>query len=59
MNDISLPPAAVAGQPIDQIDTPALLLDLDAFERNLETMQDSARKAGIKLRPHAKAHKCP
>lgn len=59
MNVISLPPAAVAGQALVQIDTPALLLDLDAFERNLDRMQDSARRAGVQLRPHAKAHKCP
>lgn len=59
MNAISLTPAAVPGQALNQIDTPALLLDLDAFERNLDRMQDGARRAGVQLRPHAKAHKCP
>ena len=38
--------------------TPALLLDLDAFEKNLARMAESAGKSGKKLRPHAKAHKC-
>ena len=54
-----LPPAAVAGAPLDSVDTHALLLDLDAFERNLGRMQAAADAAGIGLRPHAKAHKCP
>ncbi|MGT2490475.1 DSD1 family PLP-dependent enzyme [Cupriavidus basilensis] len=51
------PPAA--GQPAATIDTPALVLDLDAFERNPAQMQQAADKAGVQLRPHAKAHKCP
>jgi D-threonine aldolase len=55
----SLPPAAVHGMPLDSVDTPALLLDLDAFERNLDRMQAAADAAGVQLRPHAKAHKCP
>jgi len=42
----------------NEIATPALLLDLDEFERNLLRMADSARTAGKRLRPHAKAHKC-
>jgi D-serine deaminase-like pyridoxal phosphate-dependent protein len=37
--------------------TPALLLDLDAFEANLRAMADFATGAGRKLRPHVKAHK--
>jgi D-serine deaminase-like pyridoxal phosphate-dependent protein len=48
---------ATPGIPLADVDTPALLLDLDAFERNVATMAEAAR--GIRLRPHAKAHKCP
>lgn len=40
-----------------RIDTPALVLDLDAFDRNLTTMAALARERGIGLRPHAKTHK--
>jgi 3-hydroxy-D-aspartate aldolase len=40
------------------IPTPAALLDLDAFEANLERMAAQMRKSGKALRPHAKAHKC-
>ncbi|MDF3837805.1 DSD1 family PLP-dependent enzyme [Cupriavidus basilensis] len=56
---LRLAPPAVAGQPAATIDTPSLVLDLDVFERNLAQMQQAADKAGVHLRPHAKAHKCP
>lgn len=42
-----------------EIVTPALVLDLAAFERNLGKMQDRADAAGLKLRPHGKMHKSP
>ena len=51
--------AAKPGDPISAIDTPALVLDLDAFERNLERMAAALRGTGVRLRAHAKAHKCP
>ena len=41
------------------VDTPALLLDLDAFERNLDRMDAALAGKKISLRPHAKSHKCP
>jgi D-serine deaminase-like pyridoxal phosphate-dependent protein len=41
-----------------ELPTPALLLDLDAFEANLARAAHEAKVAGKKLRPHAKAHKC-
>ena len=44
---------------IDQIDTPALLFDLDQVERNVASMADVAREAGVALRPHVKTHKSP
>jgi 3-hydroxy-D-aspartate aldolase len=40
------------------IPTPAALLDLDAFEVNLERMAAQVRKSRKAIRPHAKAHKC-
>jgi D-serine deaminase-like pyridoxal phosphate-dependent protein len=39
--------------------TPALLLDLAAFEANLRTMAEHCQKASCGFRPHAKTHKCP
>jgi len=46
------------GDPLGAIDTPALVVDLDALERNLDLMANAVRGAGIALRPHAKSHKC-
>jgi len=43
----------------DEIPTPALLLDLDRFERNISKMAAWIAAAGKKLRPHSKTHKCP
>jgi 3-hydroxy-D-aspartate aldolase len=53
------PPPAEPGAPVDEVDTPALLIDLDALEKNLDLMAALAREAGVKLRPHAKTHKSP
>ena len=47
------------GMPLADVDTPALILDLDAFEHNLKLLNDSLAGCGIKVRPHAKSHKCP
>src|SRR6185312_6513953 len=41
------------------LDTPALLLDLDRFEYNVATMADRFRRCGVAWRPHAKAFKSP
>ena len=51
--------AARPGDAVSAIDTPALVLDLDAFERNLERMAAALRGTTVRLRAHAKAHKCP
>src|SRR5271154_5446635 len=52
-------PPAQPGMPEDEIDTPALLIDLDAFEGNLDTMAARLAGTGAKLRAHAKTHKSP
>ncbi len=49
--------SALIGQSVDNIDTPALVIDLDAMERNLRVMQRFAEQHHVKLRPHAKMHK--
>jgi 3-hydroxy-D-aspartate aldolase len=53
------PPPAEIGSSLADIDTPALVLDLDAFERNVARMADAVKSRGVRLRPHAKSHKCP
>ena len=50
---------ACVGQSLDAIETPALIVDLDDFERNLRTMNDLLTSyPDIQLRGHAKTHKC-
>ncbi len=43
----------------DDIPTPALLVDLDLMEANIEGMSRFVREASLGLRPHMKTHKCP
>lgn len=43
----------------DALDTPALLVDLDRLERNIERMKSLVAGTGVALRPHVKTHKCP
>src|SRR5665647_2311566 len=45
------------GDPVAKVSTPALVIDLDAMERNLAAMAGFARSHGVRLRPHAKMHK--
>lgn len=51
------PPPAEPGMREAEVDTPALLIDLDAFEHNLDTMAALLAPTGAKLRAHAKTHK--
>lgn len=54
---MNAPPAEI-GMPLEEVDTPALLVDLDAFEHNLRRLAEEVETRGIRLRPHAKTHKC-
>ncbi len=51
--------AAQPGDRLSAVDTPALVLDLDAFERNLQRMAGALKGSDVRLRAHAKSHKCP
>ncbi len=55
---MATPPPALVGSPLADVDTPALLIDLDAFERNLASMAQGVAATRTRLRPHAKTHKC-
>jgi 3-hydroxy-D-aspartate aldolase len=48
---------ALPGWREDQVQTPALILDLDALEANIARMARAAQAAGLALRPHGKMHK--
>ncbi len=50
---------AVVGMRLEEVDTPALVVDLDAFERNLRRMMDAVAGSGVRVRAHSKTHKCP
>ena len=54
---MNLAQAARVGDAVSAIDTPALVIDLDAMERNIQRMAEFARTHGMRLRPHAKTHK--
>ncbi|HEY6929854.1 MAG TPA: alanine racemase [Thermoanaerobaculia bacterium] len=44
---------------IGEIPTPAVLIDLEVLQANIDRQASRARAAGVKLRPHAKTHKSP
>lgn len=43
---------------LEEVPTPAAVLDLDVLERNLDRMARRCRSLGVRLRPHVKTHKC-
>ena len=47
------------GTPVDQLDTPALVVDLDVLERNIDTLHSFFRQRQAKVRPHVESHRCP
>ena len=47
-----------SGMHIDQLATPALLLDVRVLENNLDRMAARSEELGVALRPHIKTHKC-
>ncbi len=51
-------PARV-GDELSEVDTPTLIVDLDAYERNLGLMASIVGDSGKAFRPHAKTHKSP
>src|SRR5919206_1691495 len=55
--DLDLSRARPAPERIDEIETPAVLIDLDRVERNLRRWQDFCDAHGLANRPHIKTHK--
>jgi 3-hydroxy-D-aspartate aldolase len=54
---VGLDVPAEPGMRLEDIATPALIVDLDAFERNVETLRKFIETNGVRLRAHAKTHK--
>ena len=57
MTRISPRVTELIGKPVQDIDTPALVIDLDAMKRNVARMAEFAKKHNVAWRPHAKLHK--
>jgi D-serine deaminase-like pyridoxal phosphate-dependent protein len=47
------------GQPVEDLETPVVIADLDAMERNIERFRELADKHEVAVRSHTKAHKTP
>lgn len=47
------------GTPVKELDTPALVVDLEALEHNIETLHSFFRQHEAKVRPHVGVHRCP
>ena len=52
-------PISCVGRPKSELDTPALIVDLDIMERNIATIAGACRAAGVSWRPHFKGIKVP
>src|SRR5262249_37142383 len=50
---------SLVGQPKTVLDTPALLVDLDVLDANIERIAGTCRAHGVGWRPHMKGHKTP
>ncbi len=48
---------SIIGKPVEEVPTPALLLDLDKFQWNIDKMFKFAREAKVNVRPHSKTFK--
>src|SRR5260370_2982608 len=52
------PMSDLAGLPLDALDTPQLLIDLDVVDANLRRLFTAARERGVNVRTHFKSLKC-
>ena len=57
MTSSTFHPSELTGKSVQDIDTPSLVIDLDAMKRNLGRMVEFAKKHNVRWRPHAKLHK--
>jgi len=49
---------ARAGDALADVDTPALIVDLDRFDANIGRLMQAVAGRSVRVRPHAKSHKC-
>jgi D-serine deaminase-like pyridoxal phosphate-dependent protein len=60
MHPLAEPNARLIGEPggLRELTTPAVVLDLEAFEQNLGSYQHQINLHGLRACPQAKSHKC-
>jgi D-serine deaminase-like pyridoxal phosphate-dependent protein len=47
------------GTPVEELDTPCIIIDLDVAESNIAKLQTAANEMGVDVRPHSKTNKSP
>jgi D-serine deaminase-like pyridoxal phosphate-dependent protein len=47
------------GTPVEELDTPCIIIDLDVAESNIAKLQAAANEMGVDVRPHSKTNKSP
>ena len=47
------------GTPVEELDTPALVVDMDVLESNIERVQSRFSDSEVKIRPYVETHRCP
>ena len=50
---------ATSAMHVSELETPAILIDLDIMERNLCKLAEYSRQHSLRVRPHTKTHKIP
>ncbi len=48
-----------SGTPVEELDTPALVVDLEVMDRNIDKVHACFSHSSAKIRPHAGRHQCP
>ena len=56
--DMERPIFQPVGTPAEELDTPALVVDLSSLEKNIETVHSFFQGVDAKLRPHVARHGC-
>ena len=44
------------GTPVEELDTPCIIVDLDVAEANIAKLQTAANEMSVDVRPHSKTH---
>ena len=59
MSSLVIPPVIPLGAPLSQLDTPAMVVDLDLAEGNIRRLMAALEHTNVSVRPHVKTVKSP